>query len=161
MLESPVIYLFAGIILSIIGALPFGLVNLSVLQVANNNGTRSALKIAHGAAIVEVLFALTAIYAGNVINGFIQQNTFVNYLSVLAMGIGGLIFLVKKKNNKIPGMHRSAGFLHGAFLNILSFQVLLYWLIAISFLSAKQLIGYDLITVLLLIAGTHRLFVQI
>jgi threonine/homoserine/homoserine lactone efflux protein len=153
MLESQVIYLIAGIILSIIGALPFGLVNLSVLQVAYNKGTREALKIAHGAAIVEVLYALTAIFAGSIFNEFIKQNTFVNYLSVLAIGIGGLIFLLKKKNSKAPGMNRSSGFLQGIFLNILSLQVLLYWLIAISLLSAKQLIGYDLTTILLLVAG--------
>ena len=61
------ILLLLGIWVTIIGALPFGLVNLSVVDVSLKHGRRLAMLIAHGAALVEVLFGVGAMFTGGVL----------------------------------------------------------------------------------------------
>ena len=56
MLVEIIIVLLIGITTSIVGAVPFGLVNLTVLNVSLEQGNRAALRIAHGASFIEVLF---------------------------------------------------------------------------------------------------------
>ena len=54
---------------AIVGGLPFGLVNLTVLNVTFEKGNGAAIKIAHGAALVEVVFGITALFAGGMLAG--------------------------------------------------------------------------------------------
>ena len=59
--------LLTGIMASMTGGLPFGLVNLTVLNVSMEKGMRAAMRISHGAAFIEVVFALTALLAGSLL----------------------------------------------------------------------------------------------
>ncbi|TFH39129.1 MAG: hypothetical protein E4G95_01920 [Bacteroidia bacterium] len=124
--------------LTIIGALPFGLVNLSVLDTSYYQGSRMAIKIAHGAAIVEIFFGLSALFAGNFVLEFTDGSWFARFMEVVIPAIIGVVFFLKgKKTKKLPTEGRS-GFLKGVFLNLISIQVLMYWLFVITYLNAKQ-----------------------
>jgi threonine/homoserine/homoserine lactone efflux protein len=153
MVLNQLTHLGFGFFVSVIGALPFGLVNLSVLDAANRMNNRVALSISHGAAIVEVLFGLIAIYAGSIIHQFISENSIINYISIAVLGLAGIIFLAKRRNIKSPGQSKSSGFFKGALLNIISFQVLIFWLVAVAFLSSKQIMDYHFTTILVFVIG--------
>ena len=127
----------AGITLAItvLGALPFGLVNLSVLEISYQKGKAQGMKVAHGAAWVEVLYGLIALLSGSIIAKTIQDKPVFQYMSVWIPVIIGLVFLVKANKEKTePGQH-SNGFLKGMALNLLSVQVLLYWIAAMAWLN--------------------------
>jgi len=153
MILNQLAHLGFGFFVSVIGALPFGLVNLSVLDAAYKQNNRVALSISHGAAIVEVLFGLIAIYAGSIIYQFISENIVINYISIIVLSIAGLIFLIKRKDVKSQSHSKSVGFFKGALLNIISFQVLIFWLIAIAFLSSNQIMDYHFTTILVFVIG--------
>lgn len=130
--------ILSGMVLTVIGAMPFGLVNLSVLDTSYRNGRRQALKIAYGAAMVEILFGMLALLAGSVIMNFTSESRLAKILAIIIPAIAGVIFLLKKKKDQKKDHQQSAGFVKGVLLNLISIQVLLYWLIAITYLNARQ-----------------------
>ena len=125
-------------LVTMIGALPFGLVNLSVLHTAFHTGRSSAMKIAHGAAWIEVAFGLTALLLGSVIGNAIAHNSLVQAIAVFIPLLAGVFFLVKKSNSAQDESRENPGFLKGAFLNLISVQVFLYWVIAITWLKTNM-----------------------
>lgn len=153
-MSNPITYMAIGFIASIIGALPFGLVNLTVLDVANKRGNRIAMNISHGAAVVEVLFALVAILAGSLIQQFINENIIIHYLIIAILFITGSLFIIKKRKALMREDNSGTyGFFKGVALNMVSFQVFLFWLIAITFLSSRQILEFNFIAISIFILG--------
>lgn len=152
--ETGIIYFFIAIAVTVIGAVPFGLVNLSVVDAALKNDSRAATQIAHGASVVEVLFALSSLLAGAWLSPFFEENMVVRYFVFAVLLASALFFWFKKNNRKIQKRQRkSIGFLKGILLNIISVQVLLFWLLAATVLSAKQLLPSLLPEVLFFLSG--------
>ena len=148
-----IIYLFMGLATSVVGAVPFGLVNLTVLNVSLEQGSRAALRIARGASFVEVLFGLTAILAGSLVYQHIEGNSIISYIVMAVLIGGGLFFLLKKQNIGTTRSIKHSGFLKGMVLNLISMQVFLFWILAVTFLSSRQLIKFDPASILVFIAG--------
>ena len=145
--------LIMGMSAAIVGGLPFGLVNLTVLNVTFEKGSRVAIKIAHGAAIVEVLFGLTALLAGGLLASYIEGNIIISYATAAVLIIGGAFFILKKQGSNTTREAGSSGFLKGALLNLVSIQVFLFWILAIAFLSSRELLQYDILSTLLFVSG--------
>ena len=145
--------LIMGMSAAIVGGLPFGLVNLTVLNVTFEKGSRVAIKIAHGAAIVEVLFGLTALLAGGLLASYIEGNIIISYATAVVLIIGGAFFILKKQGSNTTREAGSSGFLKGALLNLVSIQVFLFWILAIAFLSSRELLQYDILSTLLFVSG--------
>jgi threonine/homoserine/homoserine lactone efflux protein len=101
---------FIAVFITIVGALPFGLVNLSVLDTSYRNGTTSAMQLSHGAAIVEVLFGLLALTAGGLIAHVIRSNPVIYYLVLAVPAIAGVFFLLKGKYKQPEDTGKSQGF---------------------------------------------------
>ena len=96
---NPFIVITAAIIITVIGALPFGLVNLTVLDISFHRNRVAALKVAHGAAWIEVLFGLTALIAGSLIGQFTRNHQVVQTLVLIIPALVGLAFLLKKNHS--------------------------------------------------------------
>lgn len=135
------IFLFIALAATTIGAVPFGLENLSVVDAAVKNDTRVAVQIAHGASVIEIIFALIALLAGKKLSPVFEGNPMIRYFVFAVLVGSGLFFWFKNNRVKInPDSRKSAGFVKGIILNLISIQVLLFWLFATTVLSAKQLI---------------------
>jgi threonine/homoserine/homoserine lactone efflux protein len=137
---NPISVILPGVVLSIIGALPFGLVNLSVLNTSYRQGSKPAMRIAYGAALVEILFGLSALIAGSYIMELTGGSKLAKILVVTIPALTGLIFLLKGNKVITISHDKKKGFLKGVFLNLISIQVLMYWLFAIAFLNAKHVV---------------------
>ena len=142
-----------AVITAIIGALPFGLVNLSVLEVSLSRGSRPAMNLAFGAGIIEVLFALFSILAGSLLNEYVEGNRLVGIIAMLVLVGGGFYFLFRKAG--IPAVSKTGGaaFYRGILLNLISIQVLLFWILAITYLSSREFMRYDTLSVFIFLAG--------
>ncbi len=127
------------ILTAIIGALPFGLVNLSVLDTAFHNNRQAALKVAHGASWIEVLYGILALLAGTIISKAIENSPAVKYIAGLIPFFVGMFFLFKKSGGKQNHTDNKPGYMKGVLLNLLSLQVLLYWIVAITWLKTSYL----------------------
>jgi len=153
MLINIFILLFIGIITTMIGALPFGLVNLTILNVTFEQGNRPALNIAYGASLVEVLFGLTAILAGGLLSEYIEGNLIISYFIVAVLFAGGLFFIFRKQGAGSSRDTGYSGFFKGIFLNLVSLQVFLFWILAIAFISSRHLLHYDFLSILVFVSG--------
>ena len=133
---NPILIISIAILITIIGALPLGLVNLTVLHTSYRNGQCSALQISRGAAIVEVLFGLTALMAGGIIAQYTRNNEIIQFTIMAVPAVVGIFFLLKKNQNTQPDTGGKKGFFKGVLLNFISFQVLLYWLLAMTYMNS-------------------------
>jgi len=146
--------LFIALAATAIGAVPLGLVNLSVMDATLKNDTHGATQIAHGASVVEVFFALSTLLAGAKLSPIFEGNPVVRYFVFAVLLVSGLFFWFKKnieKPRKEPV--KSYGFMKGALLNIVSIPVLMFWLLVATVLSAKQLLPVTFTEILIFLSG--------
>lgn len=154
MLLNSILFLLIGALATTISAVPFGLVNLSVVDVAINANIRKSMSLAFGAAAIEILFALAALLAGSLLNNLIEANSVVKYSVLAVLLCSGVFFWFKKNKMEIKDNKSSSnGFLKGAILNLISVQVLLFWLVAIAFLSVRNLVPTSILQMVLFIVG--------
>ncbi|MCA1761240.1 MAG: hypothetical protein LC658_15835, partial [Bacteroidales bacterium] len=126
----------------------------SVVDAVMRNDLGGATKIAHGASLVEVFFALASLLAGAKLSPFFDGNPAVRYFIFIVLLGSGLFFWFKKNKEKIRRNDgTSIGYLKGILLNLVSIQVLLFWLLATTVLSSKQLLPETFTEVLLFISG--------
>lgn len=150
---EPFFIIAYAMIITVIGALPFGLVNLSVLDISNRKGTGPAMQLSHGAAVIEVLFGLTALTAGGLIANYLDTNPVINYLILSVPAVAGIVFLSRGRKKQETIHVEKSGFLRGMILNLVSIQVLLYWLLAMTYLQALLDIRYTAFSLILFALG--------
>ena len=142
-----------AIFVTMIGALPFGLVNLSVLDISYRKGQSAAMSLSLGATFIEVVYGLTALVAGGLIGQFIKDHQFARILVLSVPAVAGLYFLLKGKHSEERKTTDRPCFLRGMLLNLVSVQVLLYWLFAMTYLVAIWEIDHTLVTIILFAVG--------
>lgn len=150
---NPLISIALAGIITIIGALPLGLVNLTVLDVSYRNGKAAAMQVAHGAAWIEVLFGFTALLAGGLISHFTRSHQVVQSLVLVFPAVVGLVFILKKSKSKTYETENRPGFFKGVFLNLISIQVLLYWLFAMTYVNTRWHPDYNILSIALFAVG--------
>jgi len=154
MLFNSILFLPIGAVATFIAAIPFGLVNLSVADVAIKVNIRKSMSVAFGAAIVEILFAVTALLVGSLLNNLIEANSIVKFSVLAVLLLSGIFFWFKKNKTEITeNKSSSKGFLKGVVLNLISIQVLLFWMLAIAFLSVKNLVPSSVLQMALFVVG--------
>ena len=150
---QPINTLASAFLITIIGALPFGLVNLTVLDVSFRNGKSAALKVAHGAAWIEVIFGFAALIAGSWIGLAMHQNVITEYLAMIIPALVGVFFFLKKTSSTADNRDQHRGFIKGALLNLVSIQVLLYWLFAVAYVNTRWQPEFNIYSILLFASG--------
>jgi L-lysine exporter family protein LysE/ArgO len=148
-----IILTILAVFITIIGALPLGLVNLSVLDTSYREGTAPAMNLSHGAAVIEIAFGLAALTAGGLIAQFIGSNRIFHYLVPAVPAAAGIFFLMKKGHKQSADTGSKPCFFRGMVLNLISIQVLLYWLFATTYLHAVLEIDYTVFSILFFALG--------
>jgi L-lysine exporter family protein LysE/ArgO len=141
-LNGIIIHFALGFIASIIGALPFGLVNLSVVDSTLNKSERAAFLISAGATIIEIVFVLLAIFLGSRLADYMEDNLWIEFFILMVLLTAGISFLLRKRSGSKKKTIVLSGFLKGMLLNLLSVQVLLYWFVAIAYLQTTNRIVF-------------------
>ena len=144
---------FIGFFAAIVGALPFGLVNLNVVRLALLGHKRYALRLIQGAAFIEVLYGFFAILAGSALFILTEGNRGVNAMVVVVLLVAGLYFFTKKSGSKVQDNNQNHGFFYGALLNLLSVQVFIYWIIALVFIHSRNLVSFNVPSIMAFVFG--------
>lgn len=147
------LHFFFGLIAVIIGALPFGLVNLSVVDTTINKSEKDALKLGLGASATEIMFAFIAIFLGNKLIFLIETNHWINFIILAVLIVSAIYFFIKKHKEQKAKHYNIDYFLKGAFLNLISIQVLLYWFLAIAYLETNAQIEFTLVCIIGFLLG--------
>ncbi|HAT69682.1 MULTISPECIES: LysE family transporter [Croceibacter] len=138
-----ILYLFVGVLATILSAIPLGAVNISVIQTTLKSGEKTAFKIALGAGFGEILLALLALNFNMMIASFFERNMWLHLTIILLFFIAGIYFLVKKPSKNDDRSHwydmGTSKYLKGFVLSLLNPPVMIYWLVAFSIIN-KHLI---------------------
>ena len=131
-----ILYLIVGVFATLISALPLGAVNISVIQTTIKKSQTSAMKIAYGAGLGEIVLALLALNFNMMIASFFERNTWLQVTVIMLFFIAGIYFLVKKASKSDDRSHwydmGKSKYLKGFVLSLLNPPVMIYWLVAFS-----------------------------
>ncbi len=149
------LYIFTGIILSIIGAAPLGASNIAVITTTAKESFLKGMQIAHGAGLGEVVLAFIALSYSKMISDFFEMNSWIQITFIGLFFVIGLFFLLSKKlsfriNRTNISKRKYSKFLKGFLLALLNPSVLIFWIIAIS-LTQKYLLSLSNMSPLLLL----------
>jgi len=159
-MEVIILYYTIGLLACIIGALPFGLVNLSVVDISINQSERNALSFSIGASIVEIIFALAAIILGQQFYNLLENNKLIEIGIILILIISAYYFFRKNYKENVAPNYKVPFMLKGILFNLISIQVLLYWFLAIAFIENIGSIHFNTLylAVFVLGVGSGKMF---
>ncbi len=134
------LYLFFGVSLAFLGALPLGTVNLSVVHTTIRYNLISAMKIVIAAAFAEIILSYFALHCSMLVNDFISQNKIINVIIAVVLVIVGatLFFLKKEQKEKKSKQSSFSNVMKGFLLALINPPVLVFWLFAFTFVESKQ-----------------------
>jgi len=126
-----------GAMISFVGALPMGAVNLSVVQTTIQKDMVTAMKIAIAAGIAEILISYLALNYNVAVSGYLKENHGLQILiSICIVFVGGFL-LLKKQKQKDEKKRNSTVYngLKGFLLALINPPVILFWLYVFSLLN--------------------------
>ena len=123
-------------------AIPFGPVNLSVVDTTIRNNLRSGVLFSLAAAIVEFMLAMVALFCSVWLAEYITNSPAIKVGAFFLFIILGLVFLFKGKVNKQKDTPDSqiANFLKGALIALANPQTIVFWILVLTYLETVQMI---------------------
>lgn len=154
-MESALIYLVAGILMSFVGTLPLGPINLTVVKTAIDHTSRHGVEVAIAAALIEILEVLVAFSFGQLIVGFLDTNRVVQTLTALVCFMLAAYFSARKPG-KIQEAHNPeprSFYLRGFTVALVNPQAIPFWIFALAVLNQYLPMDVDGSTLALFLGG--------
>ena len=131
------LYTMTGFVAAVLGALPPGAVNLSVVYTTIRRGAGFAIPIILAAAVGEIILSFFALHCTMTVETYIQHNIFIQYLIAGSLIVAGMILIIRRAvDAPPPGSKKNRGFLKGLLLAVVNPPVLVFWLVAFAFISS-------------------------
>ena len=130
---------FVGAIVSFIGSIPPGTLNILVLQLGLQSKLKAALRFALAVAIIEYPYAWAAVtFEGWITSSTVVQENF-KLLAAIVMTVLGIIGLwtARKPPAAASGGLMQSGFRRGLILSILNPQAIPWWIGMVAYLKAQ------------------------
>ncbi|MGK7395736.1 MAG: LysE family translocator [Candidatus Cyclobacteriaceae bacterium M3_2C_046] len=141
-----IIHFSIALLVSFVGYLPFGTVNMAVIDSSLRTGAKAAIQISVGAAFIEIFHSLIAIHFNTFIIRHIQENAYVKLFAVLILLVLGIYFIMKKPPNAMshksnPLASQAVG--KGALLATFNPHALPFWVFILSYFNSKNWVQLD------------------
>lgn len=142
---SPFISFTAGFIASFLGTLPFGPINLSVVDTTIKKNLQAGLWFALAAAIVEIGQSFVAIHCSMFITDFLKSSPWLSIGIALLFIVLGILFFFKKsiQNNDPAKKKKGNSFIRGILISIVNIQAIPFWIFVLTYLDTVQMIHLD------------------
>lgn len=132
------LHFLIGLGVSFLGALPLGIVNLSVIDVTANENFRAGLNLSFGASVIEVIHFLLAFWLGALVIELLEGNIYVQvFVVVLFLSLGLVYFFKPKKDKAKCPIVQLSNFLKGIVLSAINPQAIPFWVFVIAGLNAS------------------------
>ncbi|MDX1407143.1 MAG: LysE family transporter [Saprospiraceae bacterium] len=133
-----------GMILSFIGSIPFGTINVATAETAIRQGFRAAVWVALGAALIEWIQALISLKFARILAESPWINEGLTWASIpVFIGLGIYFLRRGKRTPKQLKTTRAQGFLKGVIVSSLNLLAFPYWIFYAIYLSSLGLIDLD------------------
>lgn len=148
-------HLGLGVVSSFLGALPFGIVNLSVVDTTLRRNFRAGVQLSLAASFVEVMQLGLAMYLGMTFVQELRTHIWIKAAIVLLFVGLGLLFFFRKTREGGPRNAHLPEFVRGIILSLINPQALPFWVFMIAWLQSAHLVQFDgrLVLILLFAAG--------
>ena len=154
-MDTPLLYFFVGFVACLLGTIPFGPINLTVVKTTVDHDARRGTEIAIAGSLIEILEALIAIWFGMVISSFLESNL------AIKLGIGLLFVIlavvVATRESKPAMVDKPPGqesfFKKGLLIAALNPQAVPFWIFALAAISQYFEFEYMGITLAAFLAG--------
>lgn len=154
-MDTPLLYFFVGFAACLLGTIPFGPINLTVVKTTVDHDARRGTEIAIAGSLIEILEALIAIWFGMVISSFLESNL------AIKLGIGLLFVIlavvVVTRESKPAMVDKPSGqeslFKKGLLIAALNPQAVPFWIFALAAISQYFEFEYMGITLAAFLAG--------
>ena len=144
-----------GFATAFMSGIPFGPINLSVVDITLNKSGRHASRFASGAALVEILQATVAILFGKLITRKIESVPEFRLAIVMVFFILGLYFLLKRERPKsaLESTSKSSSFVKGIILAVLNPQAMPFWFFVVTYLNTTNVVDLRSWNLVLFLVG--------
>jgi threonine/homoserine/homoserine lactone efflux protein len=136
--------LFLGIILNLIGYIPPGNINLTVVQITITRGIKQALYFIFAFASVEIMFTFGVMRFVQWLSSEIKLGDIIDVVMILMFGILGVITWRSRKEMPKADYSKKDSIRYGLLLGVINPMQIPYWLFVGSYLISKEWIdiGY-------------------
>jgi len=135
-------FFIATFLISFLGALPFGIVNLSVTKITIQENKLEAFKFAFGASLIELLHALLALFFAEMILKYLIENPIFKFAVGFILISVGIFLFFRNENpnleNKAKSERSLPKFLLGTFLSFINPQAIPFWIVSITYLTTNS-----------------------
>lgn len=124
-------------------AIPFGPINLSVIDTTIRNNLKCGVLFSLAAALVEIVQAMVALFCSVWVAEFFTKSPAIKVGAFVLFIVLGFVFLfkgkVKKKKETAPNS-QVANFFKGALIAFANPQTLPFWIFVLTYLETVQMI---------------------
>lgn len=155
MMDGPILYFIVGLIACLIGTIPFGPINLTVVKTTVDYNAVRGTEVALAASLIEIVQALIATYFGMIISNFLEEN-FVIRIAIAAVFIilAAVIFTRKPKPRlQQESAEEKSFFMKGLVIAALNPQAVPFWIFALAAISQYFVFEYVGIHLVAFLAG--------
>ena len=141
---SWVLYFTVGLIISLIGSVPPGLITLNIMQRTVYKGSAAGIMVGLGAGIAEFVYPLISLLFLSFFLGENQFNQYIRILSVFVFAAMGIYYLLKKgeiviKEEKIRTRFLYQDFGKGVILGFTNMLIIPFWVLVATLLETNEM----------------------
>lgn len=136
--------LFLGVILNLIGYIPPGNINLTVVQITITRGIKQALYFIVAFASVEIMFTFGVMRFVQWLSSEIQLEGIIDVIMILMFGVLGVITWRSRKEMPKADYSKKDSIRYGLLLGVINPMQIPYWLFVGTYLISHEWIdiGY-------------------
>jgi len=126
---------------SFLGALPFGIVNLNVVDTTLKKSSREGILMAAGATLTEFVHAFVAIHCAAYFSKGLENNPYIRTAVFIVFLLLGMFFFFKKQQpppRKKRLRMKVSNFSRGMFLSLINPQAIPFWLFVITYITSHK-----------------------
>ena len=133
--------LFLGVILNLIGYIPPGNINLTVVQITMTRGIKQALYFIVAFASVEILFTFGVMRFVQWLSSEIKLGDIIDVVMILMFGVLGVITWRSRKEMPKADYSKKDSIRYGLLLGVINPMQIPYWLFVGTYLISHEWIG--------------------
>ncbi|MBX9850683.1 MAG: LysE family transporter [Cytophagaceae bacterium] len=142
-----------GFIVSFLGSIPIGTVNLAVIQTTININLRAGIFFALGATLIELMYSIIAIKFIAALLDNVQIGITIQMISVPVFIILGIFYFRKREQAKMEQQKGRKSFYNGLVIGLINPLQIPFWIAYGSFLLSKKWIINDDFLINIFIVG--------
>lgn len=150
------LHFILGLAGSYLGGIPFGPINLSVVDTTLRHGRKAASKFSLASSLVEIGEAAVAILFGHLFSIELESTHALKILVIFFFIAAGLYFILKKDDPELVEQKKGSGhFFRGLSISFLNPQAIPFWIFVLTYLDTYDffhLEDFNIITFLIGVA---------